>query len=313
MRPFPGREWKAGRADRRGYGCPENHGGSDVYGVDSSSRAVRRQRFGEASAAGTIKERAQIMNTVINSTKPANAEEGLLRSGRNRVTRNGCAAVLAALVATVGLGAEPDQAENFSDRAWYSLGRGAVWMVVSSNEVRQTEHEGTWKNNGFNRACAQGGVMDYAFDIRLYDGTIGAGLYVMADDTNGVDRGNSYLLWYTEGGKEGPEFSIGKFVGDKAQTFDSKTPLPTRRGEWVTLRVSMDTATGVFTIYCNGKKTAQFTDPKPIRSGTHVSLHTCMCDAAFRNLRIRQEEAAPRKKGGPASGTGTGAAAQGAR
>ena len=185
--------------------------------------------------------------------------------------------------------------ENFGDPAWYSLGRGGVWETVSSNEVRQTEHAEPWKNNGFNRASDQGGVMEYEFGIHLLAGYMGAGIYVLADATNGVDRGTSYLLWFSEPKEGAPEFSLAKFIKDKRQDWAPKTRLPGKRGDWLTLRERIDTATGTFVVHCNGKEAAQFKDESPIRTGNHVSLHTCLCAVAYRDLRIRQVAA---KRGG---------------
>lgn len=202
--------------------------------------------------------------------------------------------VAACLMTACPSGAEP--AEDFTRGVWYSLGRGGVWEVVATNEIHQTEHAEPWKNNGFNRAFDQAGTMEYEWGVRLLHGSSG-GIYVLADATNGVDRGTSYLLWYAESTNGGgrAEFSLAKFIRDQRQAWAPSARLPVKRGDWVTLRVRIDTATGEFIVHCNGEEVARFVDETPIRAGNHVSLHTCVSAVAYRDLQIRRIAEAPAK------------------
>jgi len=182
--------------------------------------------------------------------------------------------------------------EDFSDKAWYSLGRGGVWKVVNRSEIHQLDADKPWKNNGYNRKLDQSGRMAWEFDILLDNGACGAGIYVMADDEKANDRGTSYLLWYRhakaeEGKPAHGQMVIGKFVKNRRVkdwrvTFD----VPVRPDEWARLRYEYDPATGKFNLYCQGKPAGQATDPQPVKSGNHVSLHSCLTACKWRNLRI---------------------------
>lgn len=179
--------------------------------------------------------------------------------------------------------------ENFRSKAWYGLGRGGAWKIVSDSEIRQLKGK-PYVNNGYNRKVDQAGRMTWAFDIQVDDGACGAGIYVMANDEKGIDRGDSYLLWFKhkkDGDKLHGQFLIGKHVKNrKVKAWRPAFDLATRPDEWARLRVDYDAATGKFVVCCQDKKIGEAVDPEPIRAGDHVSLHTCLTGARYRNLRI---------------------------
>ena len=196
---------------------------------------------------------------------------------------------------TGGAGKPPELSgayENFSDAAWASLGRGAVWKVVATNEVAETDPDEPWKNNGFFRKLDQGGTMLYEFDVQVAANKGGAGMFVMGRDPQAVEHGDSYLVYFSAGtavaGKPGA-VCIGKFVKDKpSDTWSPKFALPTPPNQWVSLKIQFTTATGEFVVWANGKEIGRVQDKSPIATGNHVSLHSFGTAAKFRRLRIER-------------------------
>jgi hypothetical protein len=201
---------------------------------------------------------------------------------------------LLALAPTAAAGEQEPAYEDFSDESWASLDRGGVWEVIDKFQVHQKDEDKPWKNNAFNKAIDQGDVMTWAFDIKVESGARAAGIYVMASDPEGVDRGTSYLLWYSEktgdDGERHARFSLAKFIEDKRQKFAPSLDLPNKPGEWVRLQVRLDTTTGEFLISCDGEEVGKLTDPDPIKTGEHVSLHTMLTPTRYRNLEVTREK-----------------------
>ena len=193
----------------------------------------------------------------------------------------------------------PAAPENFRDRAWHALGRGGVWEIVGDHEIHQKDLDRPWKNNGFSRPVEQRGRMAWEFQVRIEPGGFGAGLYVMASDEQSRDRGTSYLLWYqhTKSKTDGSvscQAAIGKFVKDqRVKDWRPTFPVAAKPGEWVRLRFEFDPGPGRFAVFQGEKKLGEAADPEPIRAGRHVSLHTALASAAYRDLRIARLDPPP--------------------
>jgi hypothetical protein len=180
--------------------------------------------------------------------------------------------------------------EDFTSEAWSSLGRGGDWEIVSKNEIHQNDPDQPWKNNGFFRMLDQGGTMTYAFDVQVASQQGGAGLFVMGDEPRGVEHGDSYLVYYTEGKgtpRDGGQIRIGKFVDNKPDTvWSPKFDVSGTRGQWVSVRARYTAGTGEFVVWCNGREAGRATDKTPVAEGNHVAVHSFSTAARFRNLKI---------------------------
>ena len=218
----------------------------------------------------------------------------LHRTGMKAIMRrmSGSAAVLGFLIgaAVPASGADTTACEDFSDKAWSSLGRGAVWRVVSPSQVDQLDPDEPWKNNGFFRLLAQEGTVTCSFDVQVAVGKGGAGLFFMGRDAQAMERGDSYLVYYGETvdakGRHG-NIAIGKFLDDKPQSaFAPKFDVPAHPGQWASVGFRFDADKGEFTVWCDGHEVGRARDPQPIRRGNVVSLHSFGTAATFRNLRL---------------------------
>ena len=185
--------------------------------------------------------------------------------------------------------------ENFNDKAWSSLGRGAEWKAIGDNEIHQLDKDEPWRNNGYFKMVEQGDTMSYRYDVKLATEKGGAGLFVMASDPQGVERGNSYLLYYFHekkgAGKPQALLSVAKFVKDKLdEKWNPKFKLATQPGEWLSFEVTIATRTGEVVARCNGKEVGRSKDPAPIKTGRVVCLHTCGAPAQFRNVSMERSK-----------------------
>ena len=61
-------------------------------------------------------------------------------------------------------------------------------------------------------------------------------------------------------------------------------------GKFNDLNARYDTATGQWTLWCNGKEAGKWKDPKPYKKGGFVSFTTCLTKANIRNVRITRAE-----------------------
>jgi len=186
---------------------------------------------------------------------------------------------------------------DFSDKAWSTLGRGAIWQVVSPSQVDQLDPDEPWKNNGFFRLFPQGGIVTCSFETQVAVPKGGPGIFFMARDAQAMERGDSYLVYYGEtAGNQGRhgQISIAKFINDKPQAaFAPKFAVPAHSGAWASVKFRFDAEQGAFTIWCDGREAGRAQDPQPIRVGSVISLHSFGTAAKFRNLRIESAPRAP--------------------
>lgn len=210
-----------------------------------------------------------------------------------RLTRFLTASVLAAALAGTTGGAEPSAAfENFTDEAWSSLGRGGKWDVEGKHELHQNDPDEPWRNNGFYRMLEQSGAMVYEFEVKVATEKGGAGLFIMGNEPQGVEHGNSYLAYYSEGPGSpdgGGLFRIGRFVDNKPDPKWFPTfSVSGTRGQWVKIRLQYSASTGEFVASCNGTEIGRATDESPVKQGNHVAVHSFSTAAQFRNVRVQR-------------------------
>ena len=170
---------------------------------------------------------------------------------------------------------------------WKAMPGHGKWTAVSDTEVQQSMDDIKDKNTGntgFNRAIEQSGVMEYAWSLKAASLTHGCGFFVMATDGDKDERGDAYLLCITSTPKT--TFGIMKVTGNQPPVEQAKFPVKVTPGKFIDLKARYDSATGQWTLSCNGKEAGKWKDPQPYKQGGFVSFTTCLTKANIKGVSI---------------------------
>jgi len=239
------------------------------------------------------------VRTRIGTTTPS-LDQAFLAAARRR----GLLSVLGlAVVASAGaLAAQAPEAgegekanyENFQ-KDWKPMSNHGQWKIAGPHEVRQLVAAAKSKanpgNTGIGRLIEQAGTMEYEWSLNMADLSKGCGFYIFGTDLEKEERGNAYLIWLTSGkDPKGGSVAVAKIVDNKFPKDIKKFPAKVEAGKWQTLRVRYDSGTGEFTLWLNAQSVGTATDPTPYKTGSCVSLTTCMTQGAYKNVIIKKVE-----------------------
>jgi hypothetical protein len=181
--------------------------------------------------------------------------------------------------------ATPAPAARFdSFRSGWKMVRGK-WVVVSDTEIEQRDNK-DGVSNAY-KSIPQSGKMEYRLKQKYYGGKSACTtIYIMCDDGDKTERGNGYLIADSLNEKGHAEVVILKVTNDKTKEM-KKLPSTAVNGQWMDLRITYDSTTGVIAITRNGTALGSWTDPEPIKEGRDFSLGTCMTKASFKEIEVR--------------------------
>src|SRR5690554_4730341 len=97
------------------------------------------------------------------------------------------------------------------------------------------------------------------------------GLYILCSDPTGVERGDSYFIWFRVDDNRVQFYKVqnnvfGPPVFDVSQTINADTQYD--------FKMSFDRVSGKMQVYINDRLVGSYVDPDPISTGTHVSFRS---------------------------------------
>ena len=187
----------------------------------------------------------------------------------------------AATTATTTAAASPQHFDSF--RTGWKMPRGK-WVVTGDTEIEQHDNK-DGVSNAY-KSIPQSGKMEYKLKERYFGGKSACTtIYIMCDDGEKTERGNGYLIADALNEKGHAEVTILKVTDDKTKEMKKLASTPVN-GQWIDLRITYDSTSGVVEITRNGKVLGSWTDPAPITSGKDFSLGTCMTKAGFKEIEV---------------------------
>lgn len=97
------------------------------------------------------------------------------------------------------------------------------------------------------------------------------GLYILCSDPNGVERGNSYFIWFRVDDNKVQFYKVNNNVFGDPLINVSHT---INAGTEYDFKLSFDRISGKMQVYINNQFVGSFVDPNPIGTGTHVSFRS---------------------------------------
>ena len=145
----------------------------------------------------------------------------------------------------------------------------------SLNSGKLQQSDATLQNNNVYMPLNQSLSNNYLYHwTGKFGGAVGnrrGGLYILCSDPTGIERGNSYFVWF--------RVDDNKVQFYKVQNNNFGSPLisvPFTLNADVTydFKLSFDRITGKMQVYVNDQLVGTYVDPNPISTGTHVSFRS---------------------------------------
>ena len=126
----------------------------------------------------------------------------------------------------------------------------------------------------------------YNFKMRIPDNpsatTEKAGLYIFSDDPTGVERGNSYLIWFKPNEKKIQLWENINNV-DYLRTYDYYN---LAFDTWVDVKYIYEPQNGIMKVYLNNVLSSYWVDSNPLQSGNYVSFRTTYCNMNIDDFKV---------------------------
>ncbi|MBC7694160.1 MAG: C39 family peptidase [Burkholderiales bacterium] len=176
--------------------------------------------------------------------------------------------------------------DNFDNTIHTDWTVNAGTWGISNNVLNQTDNVNT--NTAFNTTLNQALSNRYIYH---WQGNIGgtgtnrnAGIHIMSDNVNNVNRGNNYLIWFKA---DAGEIHIYEIVNDVIGTpLKVFTGITINTNTWYDNKIMYDRTTGKFTIWMNDDLIGTYTDTTPLMTGNGFSFRTRECTYNINNLKI---------------------------
>ena len=163
----------------------------------------------------------------------------------------------------------------------YTRGEG-TWAI---DDQRLYQSDITSTNTSLSTFLSQSSGQPYLYEFaaRLVSttGPRKFGLHLMADDAAQSQRGNSYLVWFNG---EQNQVVVYKTVGN--ELFTQEVANVALDNQWANYKVTYSPAFGILEVFRNNRSLLRWTDSKPIRSGSAVSLRTNATAVRFDDLKV---------------------------
>ena len=157
---------------------------------------------------------------------------------------------------------------------------------IASNLLNQTDNLNT--NTAFNTTLNQTLSNRYIYHWMGNIGGTGtnrnAGIHIMCDNVNNVNRGNNYLVWFKADVGEVHIYEIvNDVIGSPLKVF---TGVTINTNTWHDNKVMYDRTTGKFTIWMDDVLIGTYTDTTPLMTGNGFSFRTRECTYQVNNLKV---------------------------
>ncbi|MBD2770416.1 peptidoglycan DD-metalloendopeptidase family protein [Hymenobacter sp. BT664] len=108
------------------------------------------------------------------------------------------------------------------------------------------------------------------------------GIHIMASDVTLRERGNSYLIWFSNNDQKVRIIETSNNVLTERASADVTIPA----GEFADYKVSYNTTNGEIRVYQNNRLALTWTDTTPLTSGNYLSLRTNQAQVEFDDLKV---------------------------
>ena len=176
--------------------------------------------------------------------------------------------------------------DNFDNSIHSDWSAGAGTWTISSNLLNQTDNLNT--NTAFNTTLNQTLSNRYIYHWLGNIGGTGtnrnAGIHIMCDNVNNVNRGNNYLVWFKADVGEVHIYEVvNDVIGSPLKVF---TGVTINTNTWYDNKVMYDRTTGKFTIWMNDDLIGTYTDASPLMTGNGFSFRTRECTYKVNNFKV---------------------------
>ncbi|HEX8659248.1 MAG TPA: peptidoglycan DD-metalloendopeptidase family protein [Hymenobacter sp.] len=160
------------------------------------------------------------------------------------------------------------------------------WSVTTEGRLKQSDLVPT--NTALSTFLSQtsGNTYLYHFAAKLLgDATTQTGrfgLHIMASSVTVRERGNSYLIWFSNNDQK---VRILETI-DNVLTERASADATIIAGEFADYKVSYSTTTGEIRVYLNNRLLLTWTDTTPLTSGSYLSLRTNQAQVEFDDLKV---------------------------
>ncbi|UYZ61413.1 peptidoglycan DD-metalloendopeptidase family protein [Hymenobacter weizhouensis] len=171
----------------------------------------------------------------------------------------------------------------------YTLGQAdwqGTWAVTTDGRLRQSSLTAT--NTAATTFLSQtaGNAYLYHFAARLVgdDNTRTGrfGLHLMASDATLRERGNSYLVWFTNDDQKVRIIeTINNVLYERASA-----DVVVAAGSFADYKISYSTNSGTIRVFQNNRPVLSWTDATPLTSGSYMSLRTNQAQVDFDDLKV---------------------------
>ncbi len=174
-----------------------------------------------------------------------------------------------------------DNFDNTIHSDWGSY--AGSWSISGGNLVQSDEANG---NTILSAPVNQNGATAYLYDWSAAIGGSGtnrrAGIHFMCSDPDAPNRGNSYFVYYRVDNSLVQIYSVTNDVF----TLEKDIPITVNLNQTYNNKIIYNKSTGKITIYRDGNKIGDWTDPTPLTTGSHVSLRTGNCTYTVNQINV---------------------------
>ncbi|MFN0201698.1 MAG: CUB domain-containing protein, partial [Bacteroidia bacterium] len=113
------------------------------------------------------------------------------------------------------------------------------------------------------------------------------GLYLFAEESGGLNRGNSYLVWFRNNDTQADQVELYRSIDGKLSEQKVEKPAKIQSGQWHDVKIVLEPQEGKFAVWLDGKKVAYMNDEAAaFETGNFISFRTAECQAQFDDLRV---------------------------
>lgn len=153
------------------------------------------------------------------------------------------------------------------------------WTIATGtwalNNGKLVQSDASLHNTNIHIPLNQGLSNNYLYHWKSkFGGAVGnrrGGLYILCSDPNGVERGNSYFVWFRV------DDNLVQFYKVNNNVFGSpvmSVPYTLNAGTEYDFKLSFDHVSGKMQVFVNDLLVGTYVDPSPHATGTHVSFRS---------------------------------------
>jgi|GEM_PF-4268711 len=188
--------------------------------------------------------------------------------------------------------------DNFGNRVLhsdYTTGTAdwqGAWSVTTDGRLKQGNLTPT--NTALTTFLSQtaGNAYLYNFAARILGDDLTRtgrfGIHIMASDATARERGNSYLIWFSNNDQKVRIIETINNVLTERASGDAVVSA----GAFADYKISYSTNSGLIRVYQNGRLVVSWTDTTPLTSGAYISLRTNQAQVEFDDLKVYKSRGA---------------------